>query len=89
MPDLTIWHGSVKVFPVETPKKVENGAAVPYNNFETCVHRSAEIESHVIKTCCSQVTKRGHRCNKLQIFPLTANACINCSEYVPKEKTAA
>lgn len=80
--ELTIWQGGVKVFPVEVSNIPSDLSAT--DKFNTCINRSAEQETRVIRTCCSSREQTGYACIKLGIFPLPAERCKECLHYEPK-----
>lgn len=86
MANLTIWHGSVKVFPVESSTNPDEVS--PSDKFNTCEYRSGEPQTRTIKTCCSSKERTGYACNKLGIFPLSAERCKACKEYRAKQPPA-
>jgi hypothetical protein len=57
------------------------------NKFDTCIHRSAEEIVKVIKRCSCQggpYEKRGHFCNKKQVFDINKEFCDGCDQYKSK-----
>ncbi len=62
----------------------KTGLAENQDNFNSCIHRSAEEISTPRKTCCNIVIDKGYRCFSLNIYPLTPSSCIGCKNYSPK-----
>jgi hypothetical protein len=57
------------------------------NKFDTCIHRSAEEIVKVIKRCSCQggpYEKKGHFCNKKQVFDINKEFCDGCDQYKSK-----
>lgn len=80
MGKLTIWHGGVKVFPVEQVTVSTD----PADKFNTCTHRSDKEVSETKSTCCSSRVITGYKCIKLKIHPLSAERCKGCLHYQVK-----
>ena len=57
------------------------------NKFDTCIYRSAEEIIKLFKRCSCKggsYEKRGHYCNKKQVFDINQEFCNGCDQYAPK-----
>lgn len=55
--------------------------------FDTCLYRSLNEVTHVIKRCSCQggnYEKKGFFCNKKQVFDINKEFCEYCEEYQSK-----
>ncbi len=80
MGKLTIWHGGVKVYPVENLV----ASTDPADKFNTCANRSEKEVSEIKRTCCNSTAVIGYKCIKLSIHPLSAERCKECLHYQAK-----
>jgi hypothetical protein len=65
----------------------ENKVTVLIDKLNTCMHRSENEETHVIKRCSCQggdYTKTGYVCNKRGIFGVNQEICAPCEDYASK-----
>ena len=53
--------------------------------FNTCAHRSEDMETSVIENCCSSRTVTGYTCTLLGIINVQATDCQSCQRYEKRE----
>jgi hypothetical protein len=59
---------------------------VDSHKFDTCKHRSIDMEIHGTIWCCGSDMKEGFVCHKLTIYDLIPQVCLKCTKYEEKEK---